>query len=83
MTSSDSQCAIILARLQQTPGQWVSMPELAHLSGSYNIHTRIDDLRHRQGYPNIENKIEYRPPGRKQFSFYCIPSPITDSQHNS
>lgn len=42
-----SQCAAILERLAQTPGQWVSMMELHLVSGSMNVHSRIADLRAR------------------------------------
>ena len=45
----DSQCAKILARLQQNPGEMVPMPELVAVSGSYNIHSRVDELRSKHG----------------------------------
>lgn len=42
-----SQCEIILAELQRHAGAWVSLPELAQLSGSHAVHSRISDLRGR------------------------------------
>ncbi len=33
------------------------MPELVEASGSFNIHTRIDELRHRYGV-EIENQTD-------------------------
>lgn len=75
--TTDSQCSLILARLRKTPGQWVSMPDLVKVSGSYNIHTRIDNLRHVFGQV-IECKIERQRGSRRQFSYYRIPesSPV-------
>ncbi len=46
----------ILTRLRETPGEWVPMPELARVSGSLNVHTRIDGLRHKRGL-TIENSV--------------------------
>jgi hypothetical protein len=68
----DTQCAFIVSRLRQVPGEWVSMPELVAVSGSFNIHTRIDEIRHRLGHA-VECKIERRQGSRRQFSFYRIP----------
>jgi hypothetical protein len=62
-----SQAAAILARLMETPGIWVPMPELAALSGAYAVHSRISDLRKR-GY-HIETKVVCR---RPKHSFYRI-----------
>jgi hypothetical protein len=42
-----SQCDLILARLQQTPGEWVPMPALVKISRGYACHSRIADLRRR------------------------------------
>ena len=39
------QADLILARLQQTPGEWVPMPELYRCSGAYAVHSRISELR--------------------------------------
>ena len=36
-----------LQRLQKTPGDWVSLPDLYQASGSWAIHSRISDLRKR------------------------------------
>ena len=51
-----SQNDLVERRLQETPDQWVEMPELCKVSGSYNIHTRISELRKR-GH-QISNKQE-------------------------
>ena len=40
-----SQCDAIFAILAERFGQWVDMPELCRLTGSYVIHSRIADLR--------------------------------------
>ncbi len=40
-----SQCDLILARLKETPGEWVPMPELYRVSGAFAVHSRISDLR--------------------------------------
>jgi len=53
----NSQCAKILARLAQQPGEWVTMPALVEVSGSYNIHSRVDELRHNHGV-QIENETD-------------------------
>lgn len=69
-----SQCDLILAALQARPGQWIPMPELARASGSLNVHTRIDQLRHERGL-RIENQTERD--GRRQLSSYrlVVPEP--------
>jgi len=53
----NSQCAIILRALQAAEGDWISMPTLVAISHSYNIHSRIDELRQVHGY-NIENDTD-------------------------
>jgi len=53
----DSQCGKILAVLKAANGDWVTMPALVLVSGSYNIHSRIDELRHVHGY-QIENETD-------------------------
>lgn len=70
-----TQCDAILETLQQAAGQWVPMPHLARVSESLNIHSRIDELRHKRGL-HIENKTE-RDAGRKhrKISFYRLPLP--------
>lgn len=65
-----SQCDLILARLKESPGEWVSEPELHDLSGSHAVHARIGDLRRRgqaEGF-TIHNRCEHvtRPDGRRQ-----------------
>lgn len=54
----NSQCGKILAALHAAGGAWLSMPELVEISDSYNIHSRIDELRHAYGF-NIENQTDY------------------------
>ena len=43
--SRPTQNDLILARLMRTPGEWVSMPDLAEAAGCYAVHSRIADLR--------------------------------------
>ena len=57
MNTSPTQCQAILDRLTLSPGEWVAMPLLAHHSGSLNVHSRVDELRHKRGVM-IENKKE-------------------------
>ena len=77
MSAEPRQADLVLARLQKSPGEWVSMPELAEISGSMNIHSRIDQLRHEGGH-HIENFMQQRQPGsRRKDSFYrlILPQP--------
>ena len=69
-TAGQSQCAKILARLSNTPGEWVEMPELVKASGSYNVHSCISDLRAR-GH-DIEQMSETVK--RQTHSFYRLVS---------
>ena len=55
--NENSQCAKILRVLQDARGEWVSMPALVLVSGSYNIHSRVDELRHVHGI-SIENETD-------------------------
>ena len=50
----DSQCAKILETLRAAGNDWVTMPALVQASGSYNIHSRVDELRSKHGV-QIEN----------------------------
>jgi hypothetical protein len=43
--NSGSQNGRILAELNRLRGQWVPMPQLVKVSGSYVIHSRVADLR--------------------------------------
>jgi hypothetical protein len=63
-----SQCTIILARLQAEFGEWVSMPILGRSSRSYNVHSRISDLRNRGHKIEHVNIQEHR----KVKSFYRL-----------
>ena len=65
-----SQNQLILDALQSAHGDWVAMPELAKLSGSLNIHTRINDLRD-AGHV-IENHKEREVDSPRIKSFYRL-----------
>lgn len=70
-----SQTNIIHSLLKRARGRWVPMPELAVGSGSFNVHSRIDELRHKRG-ANIENKVRRNPTAKSsqtKCSFYRIP----------
>lgn len=64
-----SQAERILSYLQMKLGAWVGMPDLAMGSGSWNVHSRISDLRKR-GH-SIEQKTERQPDGTNH-SFYKL-----------
>lgn len=68
-----TQCGAILARLEAAGGDWVPMPELAHASGAFAVHSRVSDLRI-WGYV-IEQRSERV--GRKIRSFYRLANPTT------
>lgn len=61
-----SQCDAILAKLEDCRGEWVPMPELVECSGSYNVHSRIADLRKRG--IDIQHRNARR--GKSVHSFY-------------
>lgn len=69
--ASKTQCDLILETLQAAAGDWVPMPELARISGSLNIHTRIDQLRHERGL-RIENSKSTEPGTRRIHSSYRL-----------
>lgn len=68
----NSQCARILRVLQSVPGEKFSMPALVDFSGSYNVHSRIDELRHVHGWTQIENETDVSV--RPHKSFYWLPA---------
>jgi hypothetical protein len=72
MTTTPSQCDLILEALRAAAGEWVSMPQLAAAGESLNVHSRIDELRTKRGL-SIENKLCADPvkPRRRQ-SFYRL-----------
>jgi hypothetical protein len=75
-----SQCDLILAclleRMRTHPNDpWVPMPQLANISGSLNVHSRISNLRDR-GYM-IAHRQERRP-DRVILSFYCAAPEFDD-----
>lgn len=51
-----SQNNKIYEELRRNANRWVAMPHLVNVSGSYNIHSRISNLRERGSV--IENKVE-------------------------
>ena len=63
-----SQADAILGQLKQRKGKWCSMPSLGRISGSYNVHSRIADLRKR-GH-QIEHRNEHA--GRLIRSYYRL-----------
>ena len=68
-----TQCDTILEALHDAKGAWVPMPHLARVSESLNIHSRVDELRHKRGM-DIRNKQERDECNRKRkHSFYRIP----------
>ena len=71
-SSGISQCDAILSELQRSNGEWVAMPHLASISGSYNVHSRVSDLR-KAGH-NVEQRNERK--GRMHHSFYRLKSNI-------
>lgn len=71
MGGAPSQSDRILDCLQAHLGEWVEMPRLAAISGSYVIHSRISDLRERGC--NISNRTEMKNGSRH--SFYRLEAP--------
>lgn len=69
--SDPTQAQMILRRLQEFPNVWVPMPELAHVSGAFAVHSRISELRE-HGF-DIEVKLEGN---RPRHSFYRLIVPI-------
>jgi len=69
-----SQNSAIIERLRQAPGEWVPMPELARISGSMNIHTRVWEINDTLGL-GIENKTLRDPTHKfRKLSFYRLPT---------
>ena len=69
----ETQNAIILAALEAAAGGWVAMPELVALSGSYNVHTRVDELRHKRGVRILNRTERDRSQKHRKLSFCSIP----------
>ena len=65
-----SQCACILAELEASAGEWVTLIRLHAVSGSMAVHSRINDLRQRG------HRIEQRNERVKRMvhSFYRLTS---------
>jgi hypothetical protein len=68
--SMPSQADKIQALLIERRGEWVPMPELAHVSGAYSVHSRIAELRTKRGL-QVQTKVTSH--GREKFSFYRLP----------
>jgi len=64
-----TQAVRVLARLMETPGEWVPMPELAAVSGAFAVHSRISELRHPGGHV-IEHRQKPIPCTTQRASFY-------------
>ena len=72
IAGGESQADKILSFLQMRAGSWVGMPQLGMASGSWNVHSRISDLRKRGC--NIAQKTERQPDGTNH-SFYQLNQP--------
>jgi hypothetical protein len=68
-TAGRTQCAAILEALAANRGRWVPMPELVATSGSFNVHSRIADLRKR-GHVIEQRNARH---GTAVHSFYRLP----------
>ena len=68
-----TQNDLIVERLTAAAGEWVSMLDLVKASDSYNVHTRIDELRHTRGLA-IENKTERAPNKRIHSCYRLLPA---------
>jgi len=66
-----TQCGAILARLEAAGGDWVPMPNLAHDSGAFAVHSRVAELRKR-GH-RIEQRSDRH--GRRVLSYYRLANP--------
>jgi hypothetical protein len=66
------QTSAIRAALENANGEWIAMPKLARLSGSLNVHTRVNEMRKRLGLA-VECQIRRKPGSRRNYSFYRIP----------
>lgn len=66
--SGTSQCAAILAYLEAAGGAWVAMPDLAHASGAFAVHSRVAELRSWGHFIEQRSKRD----GRKVRSFYRL-----------
>lgn len=71
MNSNPSQATKILQRLTATANTFVGMPELAHFSGAYAVHSRIAELRKR-GHV-IQNRTQKAKDGTRM-SWYRLVS---------
>lgn len=71
----NSQCRKIYDALLHAGGAWVTMPTLVAASGSFNIHSRIDELRHVHGV-DIENQTDLNV--RPHVSRYRLVQPVAN-----
>ena len=65
--AESTQCAMILARLQQTPGEWVPKAALSRISPG-EVSRRISDLRSRGHIIDFHN-LRY---GKKVHAYYRL-----------
>lgn len=63
-----SQCGAILALLEAAGGDWVPMPNLAHDSGAFAVHSRVAELRKRGHEIEQQSKRD----GRRVLSYYRL-----------
>lgn len=68
---ADGQCSLILEHLRRAAGEWVTMPELVSVSGSFNVHSRIHELRKKRGVA-IECDVKIRAAGTRNNSKYRL-----------
>lgn len=73
--NNPSQADKILKRLQETPNEWVPMPELAQISGAYAVHSRITNLRKRKLTIPNRQEPDLRGGSRKRLSYYKLITP--------
>ena len=66
-----TQASAILERLEQTPNEWVPMPELVRVSEAYAVHSRIAELRKKRG-KTILHENRSIPNSRKLASYYKL-----------
>ena len=70
----ESQCELILRALREARGKLVSMYDLFRVSGSLNVHSRIDELRRAGHHIPPAHKVRK---GHKCHSYYRL---VEDTQ---
>ena len=69
MPTAPTQARSILARLEQSPNEWVAMTELGKYAGCWAVHSRIAEIREKYGR-TVENRC-HKVEGRTH-SFYRL-----------